>query len=208
MARKIDVREFDTGFMQFNITLDYDPFFIVALKKIEAGDDFKIAGLQSAGRYLPYVRKNIINNYMIATKPRAITGRNRLVNRTGNMASSLTIRKNIPKKKDIISENTGTDKSIDDGYVALFINNKALNKRSGVKYPIALETGWRGYTKRADKFFDTTRFIPPFFYAEESFLMDLDKFGKILLRSINSVVQEIGQKYMKENLKVFYRRLE
>ncbi|MEM4260901.1 MAG: hypothetical protein QXG00_06695 [Candidatus Woesearchaeota archaeon] len=190
MTKHIDIRQFDTGYGEFTITLDYDPFFIYVLKKLEKGDDIKREALSASGRYLPYVKKNIIEKYMTATKRRALTGENKIVSRTGGMKSSLNVRKNIKS-------------NLEDSYVALMVNRNAVNKASGVAYPLALETGWRGYTKANHKgyeFYDTRRFIPPFHYAEESFLMSLDKFSKILLRAINTLIKDTGKKYISDNI--------
>lgn len=182
-----NISEIDTAFGNISITLDYDPAFIYLLKRYEKGKDLSIATLEASSKYLSVVRKDIIENYLSAKKPRAETGENKLVNRTGGMKKSLMVRKNI-------------ESDLNKSYAALMVGSSAINRRTGVRYPLALETGWRGRTKMKSADYNTNVFIPPFFYTQDSFTKNIDKFGKYLLRNINSTTQKIFFEYMQGKL--------
>ncbi len=188
MAKTIDVRSFDTAYGKIELTLDYDPAFIFILKKYEKGNEIVKDAVEASASYLSIVRENIINYYLKAKYPRAITGNNELVNRTGTMAKSLYVRKNI------------AEDNADKNYTALMVRSSATNRRTGVSYPIVLETGWRGRTKMKSEDYNTSQFVPPFYYTLNSFERDIDRFGKYLLRNINATTKKMFNDYMKGNI--------
>ena len=181
----------DAGLIEADLTLNISPLALSVLEKVDKGDDIKLGVLKTLARFLPYVRKTIINKYMDANRQRKYTGENRIMQHTGKMAKSMQVRKNIT-----------TD---ENNYVVLYLNRNARTKK-GYYYPAVLETGWRGrlgsrHKLKDSKEWNTNRFVPPFYYTYSAFRDNTERLSKMLLLDIKKTLKNITKEYLLEQLK-------
>ncbi|GEM_PF-2897205 len=188
MKSSIEIKDFDTGFVSLDLTLNIPVDIYHFIQTVESGTEISNETLKEFGRHLIYIRKTIIEKYMTAKRPRAETGENNLRNISGRMRKSLQIKRET-KSRSAPEENS----------VGLAVSNVAISAKSGAKYPFALETGWRGYTKRKHPDFDTNVFVPPFYYTYNAFFKDnFEILTKRILRAVKKGVNNSVRKNMRK----------